>query len=77
MTDPKSVYTIYQAFASSPLAETVGITGLMRTMPQLAPDLYEIHERGDVIALGERRDNGDWRVEFTSGLILSAGCMIV
>jgi hypothetical protein len=75
MTDP--VYTIFQAFASLPFAETIGVTGLMQTFAQLAPDLYEIREAGNVVATGERREDGSWRVEFTSGAILAPGCIVV
>jgi hypothetical protein len=75
--EPEPVYTIFQVFASLPLCETVSVAGLVQTMPQLAPDLYEIREAGVVIATGERRDDGDWRIEFMSGVILGPGCMIV
>jgi hypothetical protein len=44
----------------------------MQTFPQLAPDLYEILEARILVAIGERRDNGDWRIEFTSGVILAS-----
>jgi hypothetical protein len=75
MSEP--VYTIYRAFASLPLCETIGVTGLMRTMAQLAPDLYQILEEGLVVANGERREDGTWQVEFTSGVILAPGCVVV
>jgi hypothetical protein len=75
--DPEPVYTIYQAFASLPVAETIGAAGLMETFPRLAPDLYEIRERGRVVATGGRWACGDWKVEFLTGVVLSPGCMIV
>jgi hypothetical protein len=77
MTDPEPVFSIYQVFESRPLCETIGVTGLMETMGQLAPNLYEIRRRGRVVATGWHLSDGYWSVEFFSGVILAPGCMIV
>jgi hypothetical protein len=71
------IYTIYSAFASLPLCETRGTTGLMHTFAQLEPDLYEIREHGDIVATGERHDDGTWQVEFLSGVTLGPGYVVV
>lgn len=74
--EPEPVYSIAIAF-SDPLCETRGILGLIQTMPQLAPELYQVRERGHIVADAKRNANGSWLVEFKNGLTLMYSPIVV
>lgn len=77
MKTDEPTYTIALAFAAKPIAVTRGIHGLMETMPQLEPNIYNIWERGRIVANALRRSDGGWLVEFDNGMRLSPGCIVI
>lgn len=77
MTPNAPIYTLRLAFEAAPLCSCFGIDGLLATVPQLEPNLYQILIDHGAVGAAARQESGNWWIDMVDGLKAEPGQYIV